>query len=131
MDLVPDLEVLHSVRDPFTFSLHRVAEHPKSDIMCDPRLSENHHVSTPFSILECISKSTYVHERLVRMLDFAGMTQEEATSYKADWNMIPDTVHSQLQKIAGYYTDFNQRAMNTVSAPAKYVPICVWDNDFP
>lgn len=132
LDLAPHLAVQHSVRDPFTWVLKRVAEHDRNDILCDMRLPVNRNVSTPFHVLECMRGSQYVYERLTVMAEYMRISGEEAKQLAAvGYNEVPAQQRARIEEVAAFYADFNRRVLDIVGPRNRYQPICVWDGDFP
>lgn len=135
LQLVPSYQIIHSVRDPYTWVLQRLAEHPFGDLLCDPRIPHvAATVSTPFSILECLSISKYASDYLISMRDYLNITQQEAQRYvamprhEAETAMPPRT-RQRLHDLMGSYVDFNWRILRTAQPRNNYVAVCVWDGD--
>lgn len=130
-DLIPNLEVLHSVREPRTWVMKRLFERYDFDFICDVHKTEiESTVSSPFHILKCMQGTNFIYENVKLLGDFMGLSHRDAMMYSMG-AQITSEHDKAFDQIANYFAEFNTIVANTVGGGTnKYTPVCVWDKNF-
>lgn len=124
--LLPGVLMQHSVRDPFLWTLKRMSDHPRGDLMC----AEHTASPNPFHILECMQGSENVQDNLITVRNFALVDKFAAAEFLSG-NMtrintkMPNAV-AKIRAVTEYYVLYNRYIVSHVDHE-KYDPICVWD----